>query len=167
MTEKTVFVTVGTTSFDRLVKTVCSSDICQILKSLGYTKEVLQIGRGTYEPKSSIEEDFSLQFFRYKDSIKADIENASLVISHAGAGSVLETLEAGKHMIVVINEELMNNHQLELANQMYKDGHLYYCTCSELGDLMKSMDLSQLKPLKPGKPELFGKFLNNLMGVDS
>nr|XP_008510508.1 PREDICTED: UDP-N-acetylglucosamine transferase subunit ALG13 homolog [Equus przewalskii] len=23
----------------------------------------------------------------------------------------------------------MNNHQLELAKQLHKDGHLFYCTC--------------------------------------
>ena len=45
-----------------------------------------------------------------------------------GAGSCLETLGAGKAMVVVINELLMGNHQLELANQLHRDGHLFYCT---------------------------------------
>lgn len=46
-----------------------------------------------------------------------------------GAGSVLETLQAGKPLIVVINDLLMDNHQLELASQLAEDGHLYYATC--------------------------------------
>ena len=46
-----------------------------------------------------------------------------------GSGSVLETLQAGRPMIVVINELLMDNHQLELANQLADDGHLFYATC--------------------------------------
>ncbi|WAQ94271.1 ALG13-like protein [Mya arenaria] len=46
------------------------------------------------------------------------------------AGSCLETLGAGRKLLVVINEGLMDNHQLELANQLHLDGHLHYCTCS-------------------------------------
>ena len=46
-----------------------------------------------------------------------------------GAGSVLETLQAGRPLIVVINELLMDNHQMELASQLAEDGHLCYATC--------------------------------------
>ena len=46
-----------------------------------------------------------------------------------GAGSVLETLQAGRPLIVVINELLMDNHQMELASQLAEDGHLFYATC--------------------------------------
>ena len=46
-----------------------------------------------------------------------------------GAGSCLEVLEAGKPLVVVVNEKLMDNHQIELAQQLYNDGHLLYCTC--------------------------------------
>lgn len=52
-----------------------------------------------------------------------------LSVSSVGAGSCLETLEKGKPLIVVINEKLMNNHQLELAKQLHKDGHVLYCNC--------------------------------------
>lgn len=48
---------------------------------------------------------------------------------HTGAGSCLEVLGANKPLVVVINEELMNNHQVELADQLSSDGHLFYCTC--------------------------------------
>ena len=30
---------------------------------------------------------------------------------------------------MVINDDLMGNHQLELAHQLSNDGHLYYCNC--------------------------------------
>ncbi|KAE8608568.1 hypothetical protein XENTR_v10011534 [Xenopus tropicalis] len=126
---KTVFVTVGTTSFDDLISCVSAKETVRILKGLGYNRLILQIGRGTIEPAPCCTSDFLLEFFRYKDSLVEDIKSADLVISHAGAGSCLETLGEGKPLIVVINEQLMSNHQIELAKQLYKDGHLYYCTC--------------------------------------
>ncbi|KAM8753143.1 LOW QUALITY PROTEIN: UDP-N-acetylglucosamine transferase subunit ALG13 [Rhynchonycteris naso] len=126
---KCVFVTVGTTSFDDLIACVLARENLQILKSLGCNRLVLQIGRGKVVPESFSTESLTLDVYRYKDSLKEDLEKADLVISHAGAGSCLETLEKRKPLIVVINEKLMNNHQLELAKQLHKDGHLFYCTC--------------------------------------
>ncbi|KAL9985934.1 hypothetical protein ACROYT_G008390 [Oculina patagonica] len=162
--EKTVFVTVGTTSFDHLIETISSKALVTLFEKLGYRCIVLQIGRGVYEPEIIDKEGFSLQCYRYKDSIAEDIHRASLVISHAGAGSVLETLQAGRPLIVVINELLMDNHQIELASQLAEDGHLYYATCSTLEATLRERNLSELKPFPPGKPELFSSFLDKEMG---
>ncbi|XP_077341755.1 UDP-N-acetylglucosamine transferase subunit ALG13 [Lithobates pipiens] len=162
---KSVFVTVGTTSFDELISCVSTERCTSILKELGYNRMILQIGRGTVEPEPYCTPNFTMDVFRYKDSLVQDIRNADLVISHAGAGSCLETLEEKKHLIVVINEKLMSNHQLELANQLHKDGHLYYCTCSTLGNTLKSMDLSSLKVFPPGQPEKFAEFLDKAVGT--
>jgi len=52
-----------------------------------------------------------------------------MLYPYTGAGSCLEVLGANKPLVVVINEELMNNHQVELADQLSNDGHLFYCTC--------------------------------------
>ncbi|XP_068921304.1 UDP-N-acetylglucosamine transferase subunit ALG13-like isoform X1 [Petaurus breviceps papuanus] len=81
-----------------------------------------------------------------------------------GAGSCLEALEEGKPLVVVVNEKLMDNHQLELARQLHKEGYLFYCTCSTLLELLKSVDLSSLKPFPPGKPEIFSEFLDKVVG---
>ncbi|XP_071942849.1 UDP-N-acetylglucosamine transferase subunit ALG13-like [Antedon mediterranea] len=163
--DKVAFVTVGTTSFDALIETVSSLPIISQLERLGYTKAVLQIGRGNFEPEEVSRTNFTLKYYRYKNSIADDIKDADLVISHAGAGSVMETLEGGKPLIVVINEQLMGNHQIELAYQLYKDDHLQYCTCSTLEDTLKIFDASQLKPYPKGKPENFASFLDKAMGL--
>ncbi|PVD36433.1 hypothetical protein C0Q70_03417 [Pomacea canaliculata] len=52
MMEKNVFVTVGTTEFVELIKTATSDDILKVLRNLGFTKVLLQIGRGSFEPES-------------------------------------------------------------------------------------------------------------------
>ncbi|NXL03548.1 ALG13 transferase, partial [Mesembrinibis cayennensis] len=103
--------------------------------------------------------------FRFKDSLAEDLGRADLVISHAGAGSCLETLEIGKPLIVVINEKLMHNHQLELAKRLHRDGHVLRCNCSTLVETLQSMDLSTLKPFPPGQPEKFALFLDKVVGI--
>uniref|UniRef100_A0A669PL39 UDP-N-acetylglucosamine transferase subunit ALG13 n=1 Tax=Phasianus colchicus TaxID=9054 RepID=A0A669PL39_PHACC len=125
---KSVFVTVGTTSFDELIAAVSSPAAEQVLRSRGCRQLVLQIGRGALQPPLSAAA-FVREVFRFKESLAEDLRSADLVISHAGAGSCLETLEEGKPLLVVINEKLMNNHQLELARQLHKDGHVLYCNC--------------------------------------
>ncbi|XP_051878284.1 putative bifunctional UDP-N-acetylglucosamine transferase and deubiquitinase ALG13 [Pristis pectinata] len=161
---ESVFVTVGTTSFDHLIEEVSSEKAIQILQELGYRKLILQIGRGSVEPKPSVGTNFTVEFYRFKDTIADDIRNATLVISHAGAGSCLEILEAGKPLIVVINEKLMNNHQLELAKQLHCDGHLLYCSCSTLCKTLQKLDCTSLKPFPSGHPERFAAFMDNVLG---
>ncbi|KAL0974179.1 hypothetical protein UPYG_G00216640 [Umbra pygmaea] len=162
---KRVFVTVGTTSFDELIERVTTPEATQALKARGYQHLVLQVGRGSILPDSDSCHELTLEVFRFKDSIAEDIKCADLVISHAGAGSCLETLGAGKPLLVVVNDQLMNNHQLELADQLYQDAHLLYCTPSTLIETLKMMDLSVLSPFLPGKPKNFADFLDKALGV--
>ena len=56
----------------------------QIIQSLGYNRLVLQIGRGKVVPEPFSTESFTLDVYRYKDSLKEDLQKADLVISHAG-----------------------------------------------------------------------------------
>ncbi|XP_006632919.1 UDP-N-acetylglucosamine transferase subunit ALG13 [Lepisosteus oculatus] len=162
---KSVFVTVGTTSFDELIACVSSEDAVQALRALGYSRLVLQIGRGSVRPDSAACPGIELRVFRYKDSIAEEIRSADLVVSHAGAGSCLETLGAGKPLLVVVNDGLMSNHQLELARQLHREGHLHYCTCSTLVETLRTMDLSALMPLLPGQPGKFASFLDRAVGL--
>ncbi|KAA0709351.1 UDP-N-acetylglucosamine transferase subunit ALG13 -like protein [Triplophysa tibetana] len=162
---KTVFVTVGTTSFDELIVTLTSNECVKALIDRGYTDMVLQVGRGSVVPGPEICSGLTLQVFRFKDSISEDIRQADLIISHAGAGSCLEALGANKPLLVVVNDKLMDNHQLELAKQLQADSHLIYCTCSTLSQTLKDMDLSLLTTYTPGEPQNFALFLDKAIGL--
>lgn len=61
----------------------------------------------------------------------------------------------------------MANHQLELAKQLALDENLVYCICDDLKDVLQQKNLSFLKTFSPGKPKLFGEFLDDFMGVKS
>ncbi|XP_070769691.1 UDP-N-acetylglucosamine transferase subunit ALG13 isoform X2 [Enoplosus armatus] len=164
---KTVFVTIGTTSFDELIESITCPESVQALKARGYERLVLQVGRGSLLPDADSCPHVRLEAFRFKDSIAEDIKQADLVVSHAGegAGSCLEALGAGKPLLVVVNDKLMDNHQLELAQQLHMDSHLLYCTCSTLTETLRTMDLSVLRPFLPGQPKHFANFLDKALGV--
>lgn len=59
--------------------------------------------------------------FAFKPSLIPDLERANLVISHCGAGSILEILRHGKVAVGVINSSLMDNHQKELADIIHTE----------------------------------------------
>ncbi|KAL7793568.1 glycosyltransferase family 1 protein [Trichoderma ceciliae] len=46
-----------------------------------------------------------------------------LVISHAGTGTILDAWKVGLPVIVVPNEELLDNHQVEMAKHLAKEGY--------------------------------------------
>ncbi|KAK3095308.1 hypothetical protein FSP39_013040 [Pinctada imbricata] len=162
---KSVFVTVGTTQFDKLITKISEKKVLHELKKKGCEKLILQIGRGEIEPPSDSQvPGLEIEYFRFKPDISGDINSADLVISHAGAGSCLETLGAGKCMLVVINDDLMNNHQTELAHQLYKDGHLTYCTCSSLEETLQTLDFSNIEPFPPAETAKFAEFLDRVVG---
>lgn len=165
MSDKTVFVTVGTTKFDNLITTVLSSAVLKALSARNYNHLILQIGNSNLEPDCTARCGFNkIETFKLSPSIGEYMQLADLVISHAGAGSILEALEKHKHLVVVVNDLLMDNHQIELAEQLYKDEHLYYCTCQNLLNVVETMDLTSLKPFVNDKSAKIADFIDKVMG---
>jgi hypothetical protein len=76
--------------------------------------------------------------------------------------SIFLVLEAEKPLIVVVNENLMNNHQTELAEKLGGDGYLEYCVSSTLCETIEKFDPSKLKPFPRGNLNAFGKFIDSL-----
>jgi UDP-N-acetylglucosamine transferase subunit ALG13 len=106
-----IFLTIGTLHpFDRLVKTV------DLLAGSGRLSEpvVGQIGCGTYQPRH-IQAVEVLE----KQEFDQHMERASLIISHAGMGSIITAITLQKPMIVMPRlkkyREHVNDHQLDTA----------------------------------------------------
>ncbi|KAL6323983.1 hypothetical protein AAG906_006254 [Vitis piasezkii] len=163
---RTVFVTVGTTCFDALVKAVDTHEFKRELFARGYTHLLIQMGRGSYIPTKSTGEDGSLvvDFFTFSSSIADNLRSASLVISHAGSGSIFETLRLRKPLIVVVNEDLMDNHQSELAEELAERKHLFCARPQTLYQTIATMNLESLLPYHPGDAAPVAKLINRFLG---
>lgn len=116
-----IFVTVGTTNFDDLIRVIDSTEFCVWAKERGYAGVLVQKGNGKYEPGAG-HEGVPLEHYSFKPSLHDDMAGAALVVSHAGSGSIMESLELCKPTVVVVNTSLMDNHQLELANKLHELG---------------------------------------------
>ncbi|GAB2287347.1 hypothetical protein Dimus_021726 [Dionaea muscipula] len=180
--KKIVFVTVGTTLFDALVIGVDTPQIKKELYAKGYTHLLIQIGRGSYIPSREVKlliltgrgklsensngEDGSLavDYFTFSSSIADSLRSASLVISHAGSGSIFETLRLGKPLIVVVNEDLMDNHQAELAEELADRKHLLCARPQTLHRTLVDMNLESLIPYPPGDAKPVAKLINRFLG---
>ncbi|XP_077295059.1 alg13 UDP-N-acetylglucosaminyltransferase subunit [Arctopsyche grandis] len=164
MTGKKIFITVGTTKFDKLYRTILQPESLELFQSLGYSALTIQIGNSQHTSEDDRDYGIPAKIYRFKDSISDDIRNSDLVISHAGAGTCLEVLDIGKPLLVVINTDLMNNHQTEIAEQLQIDGHLYHCTCDTLRSTLKNADFSLLKPYPKADATPLFEHLDKLLG---
>ncbi|KAK9691869.1 hypothetical protein RND81_09G225500 [Saponaria officinalis] len=164
--KRVVFVTVGTTLFDALVRSVDTPEVKQELYAKGYTHLLIQIGRGSYIPSRSTGEDGSLavDYFTFSSSIADSLKSASLVISHAGSGSIFETLRLRKPLIVVVNEDLMDNHQAELAEELAERRHLFCASPQTLYQTVASLTTESLLPYPPGDAKPVARLINKFLG---
>ncbi|KAG2239046.1 hypothetical protein Bca4012_023817 [Brassica carinata] len=164
--KRLVFVTVGTTSFDALVEAVVSQNVKDELHKRGYTHLLIQMGRGIYSPTKCDGADGSLavDYFTFSSSIADYIRSASLVISHAGSGSIFETLKLGKPLIVVVNEDLMDNHQCELAEELEERKHLYCARPHTLHQTLTKMELESLLRYTPGDGTPVARIIDRFLG---
>ena len=135
----------------------------QILEDEGYTHLIVQIGRGV-EPPIPSSRRMQISCYNFKDNISSDMEAASLIISHAGAGSCLEALSVAKPLIVVVNQKLMGNHQLELAEKLHSEGHVFMCYPETLKITLVDFRTSQLQKFPRKNPLAFSDYLEKLMG---
>ena len=87
-----VFVTVGTTQFDKLVTAVTSKIALEWMVSCGYKKLIIQYGTGKSPSIDAGELPISIEAYDFLPSLEKDMQKAALILSHAGAGTVMEAL---------------------------------------------------------------------------
>ncbi|XP_055321987.1 UDP-N-acetylglucosamine transferase subunit ALG13 homolog [Sitodiplosis mosellana] len=172
---RSVFVTVGTTQFEDLVDVILSDEILTLLQSCQCKFLRIQHGAGkkiNAMKMERVENRFGIKLdcYDFKANILSDITWSDLVISHAGAGSCIEVLTHRKPLIVVVNDKLMHNHQTELAQQLFIDGHLLYCSPHTLTETLADLNkkVTSLKPYEPGHNNMmkFVNHLNTMMGFE-
>ncbi|CAI4222654.1 unnamed protein product [Auanema sp. JU1783] len=165
------FVTVGTTSFDDLINAITESSSLASLKANGVQELIVQYGGGNptflmnNEDGSAEMDGMKVTFFRYSPDIKPYMEKAKVVIGHAGAGTIMEALKLTKPFIAVINENLMNNHQVELANALAEKNHLLFCNPRNLSETIKNPKLFTLDPFTPVDSKKVANYVNGKMGL--
>jgi len=84
-TGRRVFITVGSTRFPKLIEKVLSHAFLGALKEAGYSSVRIQYGsdEALYE-RLTIATKMNLSGFDYMPSLQREMEQAQLIISHAG-----------------------------------------------------------------------------------
>ncbi len=112
-----IFASVGThpQGFDRLVE-----KLDEIAPSLG-AEVFAQTGNSVYEPRS-----FPFKKFLTENEFQKKVREADIVISHSGAGTIINSLLQKKKLIIVPRlkrfSEHTNDHQLDLAKALEAEG---------------------------------------------
>ena len=114
-----IFVTVGThlQGFERLIREI---DLLKANKKIN-ANIFAQIGHTKYTP---IKIKFK-KFLNEKEYIE-NFKKSDIIISHAGAGTIINAFQMNKKLIIVPRLKKFNehtdNHQLELAEELQKKG---------------------------------------------
>ena len=89
---------------------------------------------------------------------------ADVVISHAGTGSILDSLRLKKPLIAVVNDTLMDNHQEQIARKFESKGYLWavYATEQEIIAALDKSECETLTELPDGYNRGFEQLLLNV-----
>lgn len=144
-----IFVTVGTTHFDSLIRAV---DVLN-LPDRQQQEVIFQIGSGEYIPQTG-------KWFRFKPSIDDELENANLVVTHGGM-TVLSLLTKERRFVSIANTALADNHQVKMLRMIA--GHSAIIWSDRASDVQACIDRAlQQPPVKWTAPSLVPHLLSTL-----
>jgi beta-1,4-N-acetylglucosaminyltransferase len=147
------FVTVGSTTFDPLIEACLAEHSLHLLKAHGIKELCIQAGKSKYAASLYKVPDIgglTIEIVDYLDDLSAELAAAHLVISHCGAGTVLDCLRLPSRppLIVVANETLMDNHQIELRDALVKQNYCMAATPSTLHTALEQLAKGKQTPFK-------------------
>lgn len=130
--------------FNRLLDAISKAKKDKIIKD----KVIAQIGCTTFHDKNINTFDF-----KSKEEIEKLIEDARIVITHAGVGTITECLQKDKKVIVVPRlkkyGEHTNDHQMQITKEFAMKN--YVLPLYDTKNLSKTLD--KIKTFKPVKYE--------------
>ncbi|KDD75693.1 hypothetical protein H632_c546p2 [Helicosporidium sp. ATCC 50920] len=103
--------------------------------------------------------------FAYAPSLAPLLAEASLVVSHAGAGSAFETLGLGVTLVVVPNPRLMDDHQAELAGKLERMGVAHAARVHQLKEVVAAGVGRASAQYEPGDAGGIVRAVDELMGL--
>lgn len=180
-----LLITVGTTEFDELLEKIDNELFLASLQRFGFKDVLIQRGRGIYRFHNIVEESIiadewtgldksgigiKFRIIRFHDDLRSLIQWSTLVIGHAGAGTVLDVLSESRPMLVVVNHTLQGNHQEELARAIANNPlcEIAYCdtVLESFIELNKNVSCLNIDTKSLTLPilqtETFAGFLNQL-----
>lgn len=148
-----IFVTVGSTyPLDRLIKE---------LDKLGTNKKYeifAQIGKSKYFPKNIKFEELLTY-----DQMQEKIKWADIIISHAGAGSIIDLIASGKKFILFPRlkkyDEAVDDHQIEICKAFEKKYRIKWTQ----NEKNISTLTNSLKPIRKNKKSILSEEITKLI----
>lgn len=137
-----IVVTLGTQRFqmDRLIEAVDK------IASTMTEEFFIQSGHSTYIPKHC-----RYQAFVDATEFQDMIQNCSVLVTHAGVGTIMRGINAGKPVVVVPRlaqyHEHVDDHQVQIANAFAGKGCVLHC--EDLSDLPQLLEEAPNYPFKP------------------
>lgn len=84
-TSKSIFVTVGTTLFEALIRKMDEEEILKVFIEFGYNKIIYQTGKGTFRPTNCEKiKGLEVEIFDFKPSLIDVLKSADIIVSHGG-----------------------------------------------------------------------------------
>jgi UDP-N-acetylglucosamine transferase subunit ALG13 len=155
-----IFLTVGTQlTFDRLVK--CVDQFCELNPQV---KVIAQIAESNYHPQN-------FEFYKTLSipEFSKLFDQAELIISHAGMGSILTALCAAKPILIMPRrtefDEHRNDHQLGTAENFNKrEGCYVFNNLKELiAGYSQATAHTDGEPISPYAPDLMIENLKKII----
>ena len=136
---KSILVTVGTTSFLELKNLALNKDFYELLINNGFSQLYIQIGNNQFENIEKSYKTLKIILFNFKpsESFNHLIKDCNLIISHGGAGTLIQSILFGKKPIAISNDKVKDNHQVELIKELKSNGYIYECQIKNLFDFLK------------------------------